>query len=135
MWLTPIEVWITLSAFNLLVLNIIPIPFLVYFLRANESGVMCRPGTREKIVAFYHAHGLSNREMEIVDLIVAGKSNEEIENELFISIFTVKKHISNIFMKMSINSRSQLIPMVYQAALAGHENGEEIDSSGSRESQ
>jgi DNA-binding CsgD family transcriptional regulator len=135
LWLFSIQVWIILSTFNLLVLNIIPIPFLGGFLKEDSEGVMSSPDTREKIEAFYRIHGLSKREKEIVDLIVAGKSNEQIEQELFISIFTVKKHISNIFMKMDINSRAQLIPMVYQAALAGHESVEKNDSSNSRESQ
>jgi len=128
LWLVPIEVWIALSTLNLLVLNIIPIPFLGSFLSTERGAVMNRSGTREKIAAFYRTQGLSKREMEITDLIVAGKSNEEIENELFISIFTVKKHISNIFMKMDINSRSQLIPMVFQAALAEQENNRLIVS-------
>jgi DNA-binding CsgD family transcriptional regulator len=135
LWLLPIQVWIILSTFNLLVLNIIPLPFLGGFLKSGEDGVMARPDTREKIKAYYRTQGLSKREMEIADLIVAGKSNEQIEKELFISIFTVKKHISNIFIKMDINSRAQLIPMVYQAAMAGHGNGEKIDSSGNREGQ
>ena len=129
LWLFPIEVWITLSVFNLLILNIVPIPFLGNFLRGDKGGVMSRSDSREKTEAFYRTHGLSKREMEIADLIVAGKSNEEIENELFISIFTVKKHISNIFMKMDIKSRSQLIPMVFQAALEEHENNDMIVSS------
>lgn len=117
LWFFPIEIWIIVSPFNLLVLNIIPIPFLASFLQEKESLGINKPGTREKIEKFYQNHGLSKREMEIADLIVAGKSNEEIENELFISIATVKKHISNIFLKLDINSRSQLINMIFRSAL------------------
>jgi DNA-binding CsgD family transcriptional regulator len=117
LWLFPIEIWIIVSPFNLLVLNIIPIPFLAGFLQEKERLEINKPGTREKIDKFYQNHGLSKREMEIADLIVAGKSNEEIEDELFISIATVKKHISNIFLKMAVNSRSQLINLVFRSVL------------------
>jgi len=118
LWFFPIEIWVILSAFDLLVLNIIPIPFLGSFLKVNEASKMEKPETRDKIENFYRSQGLSKREIEIVDLIVAGKSNEEIEDELFISIFTVKKHISNIFLKMDVNSRPQLINLVFRAALS-----------------
>ena len=119
LWFFPIQVWITLSAFNLLVLNIIPIPFLGGFFSEKEGWTLRNPETRLKIENFYRNHGLSKREMEIADLIVSGKSNEQIEKELYISIFTVKKHISNIFLKMEINSRSQLVSKVLQETLAG----------------
>jgi len=114
----PVQIWIMLSALNLLVLNAIPIPFLAYLLKDQERKVLFKPETKEKIENFYKTHGLSKREQEIVDLILAGKSNEEIKDDLFISIFTVKKHVSNIFMKLDINSRSQLTNMVLRAALA-----------------
>lgn len=117
LWFFPIQVWISVSAFNLLALNIVPIPFLGSFLKSEHSRTVNHPVTRERIENFYRSHGLTKREMEIADLIVAGKSNEEIEKELYISIFTVKKHVSNIFMKMDINSRSQLIRMTFQSVL------------------
>lgn len=117
LWFFPIEIWVILSAFNLLLLNIIPIPFLSHFFKEKENLSMNKPEARGKIEKFYQDQGLSKREMEIADLIVAGKSNEEIENELFISLATVKKHISNIFLKMDINSRSQLINQVFHAVL------------------
>jgi DNA-binding CsgD family transcriptional regulator len=44
---------------------------------------------------------------------------------LFISVFTVKKHVSNIFMKLDINSRSQLNHMVMRAALPDLNEGED----------
>ena len=117
LWFLSLQTWIMSSASNLLILNIIPIPFLKNLMKDRESQVLTRPETREKIDSFYRASGLSNREQEIVELILAGKSNEEIKDELFISIFTVKKHISNIFMKLDITSRSQLIHKIMQAVL------------------
>jgi len=53
---------------------------------------------------------LSKQENIIKELIISGKSNKEIANELFISISTVKTHISNIYSKLNISSRRELIP-------------------------
>lgn len=53
--------------------------------------------------------GLTLREMEVIDLIVKGLSNHEISEKLVISDSTVKKHIYNIFTKIGVNSRTQLI--------------------------
>ncbi len=118
LWVLPLQVWIMLSAFNLLLLNVIPIPFLAILLKERGGQVLDKPETKVKIERFYENYRLSKREIEIVVLILEGKSNDEIKDELFISIFTVKKHISNIFMKLDIKSRSQLIHMVMRAALA-----------------
>lgn len=52
---------------------------------------------------------LTNREIEIMDLVSSGLSNIEISNYLFISLGTVKKHLNNIFRKTEVNSRSKLI--------------------------
>ncbi len=52
---------------------------------------------------------LSKQESTIKELIISGKSNKEIANELFISISTVKTHVSNIYSKLNISSRRELI--------------------------
>jgi LuxR family maltose regulon positive regulatory protein len=52
---------------------------------------------------------LSQREMEILSLVVAGNSNQEIADELVIAIGTVKKHVSNIYGKLGVQSRTQCV--------------------------
>lgn len=52
---------------------------------------------------------LSNRENEVMELILNGLSNRDISNELFISEKTVKTHINKIFKKMGVKSRTQAI--------------------------
>lgn len=54
-------------------------------------------------------NNISSREMEIVHLVIDGNSNKEIEEKLFISSHTVKNHLYNIYKKLNINSRFQLI--------------------------
>jgi LuxR family maltose regulon positive regulatory protein len=50
---------------------------------------------------------LSDREMEVLQLIAAGASNPEIAYKLVISVFTVKKHITNILGKLAVTNRTQ----------------------------
>jgi DNA-binding NarL/FixJ family response regulator len=52
---------------------------------------------------------LTKREKEIFNLLIQGHSNLEIANQLFISEQTVKNHLSNIYAKIGVNSRSQAI--------------------------
>jgi LuxR family maltose regulon positive regulatory protein len=52
---------------------------------------------------------LSEREIEVLRLIAAGMSNREIADELFLAIGTVKKHINNIFGKLSVRKRTQAV--------------------------
>ena len=52
--------------------------------------------------------GLSPRELEVLRLVAAGRSNREIADSLFISIPTVKRHLTNILGKLQLPSRSAL---------------------------
>lgn len=52
---------------------------------------------------------LSERELEVLRLIAAGLSNNKIMEELFISLSTVKTHIRNIYSKLNVHSRTEVI--------------------------
>lgn len=52
---------------------------------------------------------LTTREYEIYQLILLGKSNKSIGDELFISINTVKSHVAKILKKRAVNNRIELI--------------------------
>lgn len=53
--------------------------------------------------------GLSNRECEVAMCISKGVSNKDVANELFVTEKTVKFHLTNIYKKMNVKSRAQLI--------------------------
>jgi len=59
---------------------------------------------------------LTQREKEIVSLVAKGLSNQNIADQLFISLYTVKAHMKNIFKKMDVTNRSSLIAKVYNIA-------------------
>lgn len=52
---------------------------------------------------------LTERENEVLNLILTGKSNKAIAEELFVSINTIKTHVKNIYSKFDISSRTELI--------------------------
>lgn len=53
--------------------------------------------------------GLSNRELEILQHISEGLSNLQIAETLFVSENTIKKHISNLFIKMDVARRTEAV--------------------------
>ncbi|MBS4207782.1 response regulator transcription factor [Bacillus sp. FJAT-50079] len=57
---------------------------------------------------------LTNREKEILLLIAEGKSNQEIADQLFIGIKTVKTHVSNILSKLEVQDRTQAVIYAFQ---------------------
>ncbi|MFS0823064.1 LuxR C-terminal-related transcriptional regulator [Bacillus sp. 1P02SD] len=62
-----------------------------------------------------HKYSFTRREQEVVDLILACKTNEEIANDLYISLVTVKKHIGNIYQKTGVKNRAQFIHLMLQS--------------------
>ncbi|MFS0820458.1 response regulator [Bacillus sp. 1P02SD] len=60
---------------------------------------------------------LTNREMEILLLIADGKTNQEIADELFIALKTVKVHVSNILSKLEVQDRTQAVIYAFKHSL------------------
>jgi len=63
------------------------------------------------------AAGLSSREVEVLRLVAAGKSNKAIAADLFISEKTVARHVSNIFDKLGLASRAAATAYAYEHGL------------------
>lgn len=52
---------------------------------------------------------ISKRELEILNLMVQGHSNEEIAKNLFVSVSTIKTHNQNLFFKLDVKRRTQAV--------------------------
>lgn len=61
--------------------------------------------------------GLSKRELEVLELMAQGLSNQEVADQLFVSLNTTKTHISNIYSKLSVKRRTQAIQKARDLAL------------------
>ena len=60
---------------------------------------------------------LTSREMEVLLFIAQGKTNQEIAEELFISLKTVKVHVSNILAKLDVQDRTQAVIYAFKHGL------------------
>jgi len=79
----------------------------------NELTIVQKPNHYEPKTFF----DLTDREKEILQLLVQGLSYKEIGTELNISTNTAKKHVINIYNKLHVNSRAQALHLAYEKGL------------------
>jgi len=70
------------------------------YILKNLYNEKIKPGAADTIYEF------TGRELEILRLITEGKSNEEMAEQLFLSVRTIEKHISNLYQKMGVSGKS-----------------------------
>src|SRR5271168_1899251 len=79
-------------------------------IRKVNRGETCVPQALvQKLVDGINSQPLTDRESEVLQLLADGKSNKEIGAKLYISEFTVKGHLRNIFSKLKVSSRTEAI--------------------------
>ena len=77
----------------------------------QKIGPNSPPGKLSRTAASF---GLTKRETEIVYLVCAGKSSEDICSQLFITPATLSKHLSNIYSKTKVRNRTQLFGLFHE---------------------
>ncbi|RTE67555.1 DNA-binding response regulator [Amphritea opalescens] len=82
-------------------------PFLEYSL--NAVYLPHRNDERQSITDHY---ALTERELDVLELLLSGSSNKEIALALGLGLATIKTHLHNIFQKVSVQSRSELIAKI-----------------------
>lgn len=75
-------------------------------------------------------YGISKREADIIAGIYAGKTNQEIANQLFLSLQTVKDHCSRIYQKTFVKNRGQLVALMRESS--AQEKGADAPIKGKR---
>ena len=112
--------------------------YVVEMLRAGAAGIVLKSASRETILMALReavagrvyvapalagkigrylspfsetctVQNLSDREQEVLDFLLEGMTNEEIAQELYISVATVKKHLSSLMKKYDVTSRLKLV--------------------------
>lgn len=83
----------------------------VIYLYSRQKHFMIRPGKNagNNPEAILREYGFTNREVELALLLMEGKSNQEISEEMFISLQTVKNYISNMYARMGVRNRVQFV--------------------------
>lgn len=82
--------------------------------RPGETVIVIGPAKPEEVAWLtVAAYGLSPREEEVVGLVVRGFTNRQVSRTLFISEHTVQRHLSNIFEKVGVRSRKNLLKRLY----------------------
>jgi LuxR family maltose regulon positive regulatory protein len=74
-----------------------------------ESAPRSKPGEAIELPWWYRADPLHKRELEVLGLVADGLSNEAIAAKLFLAVSTVKRHVSNIYLKLDVHSRTQAV--------------------------
>jgi DNA-binding CsgD family transcriptional regulator len=62
-----------------------------------------------------YSYGFSEREMEVMKLLIEGKTNLEIGDSLCISVNTVKSHVKSIYRKTEVSNRVQLLHKIRES--------------------
>jgi DNA-binding CsgD family transcriptional regulator len=81
-----------------------------YFFRSYNNAL----DIADKEQSIQKAYNLSSRELEVMELLAQGQTNRAIADQLHISVNTVKSHIKNIYEKMAVSNRLQLVNLLNQ---------------------
>ncbi|MCK5147880.1 helix-turn-helix transcriptional regulator [bacterium] len=87
----------------------LPLIWFKYYFLPYEQQRQITNEQKPLIEQLVECYGISRREKEILELILRGKTNPEIEEKLFISYHTVKNHVYKIFQKMGVSNRYELM--------------------------
>ncbi len=89
--------------------SLLIIPFIVLIF---SFGIVLGHSRHPELILKTDDYNLSSREKEIIQLITKGKKNKEIAETLFVELSTIKSHINNIYKKIRVKNRRELVRKV-----------------------
>lgn len=99
-----------LNLIEAVIIGSIGVFYLGYIRKSRyHANLLIQKKSDEIMQKYLQAQGVSRREQDIIGLLISGKSNDDIEKLLYISTHTVKNHIYNIYRKLDIKNRTQLL--------------------------
>lgn len=108
-WNTPDTIQPFVAFVILIYINLIPLLWLKYFFLPYTESLLKIVEDKAVLEPVFEKYHISKREQEILKLILNGKSNREIEDTLFISYHTVKNHVYNLYQKLGVKTRYELV--------------------------
>lgn len=101
-----------LALICVLFFSLAPYVWIKFFFLKYAQSLLVIVEDKEILGTIYGRFGISPREQEILRLILDGKSNKEIEEALFISYHTVKNHVYNLYQKLGVKNRYELVHFI-----------------------
>ncbi len=102
-----LQIYFSLFVFSYI--NLIPVLWIKFYFQKYTQNSVANLLDNEFLDFLFEKYKISNREKDIINLIFEGKSNKEMTDILYISIHTVKNHIYNIYQKLGVKNRYQLL--------------------------
>jgi len=86
--------------------------YYIFIFRKKTKLKKSEDTSAKNLQEFYKKYDITDREQEVINLLIRGKSYKQIKKELYISLSTVRNHIHNIYTKIGINSRHKLVELI-----------------------
>ena len=121
MIMLPMEIRFFASMGGLILFNFFPLIWFKFFFLKYAQSMLSLLEDNTSLETIYKKYTISKREQEVLRLLVDGRSNKEIEEELYISIHTVKNHVYSLYRKLGVKTRHQLVHFItrFQHASGG----------------
>jgi DNA-binding CsgD family transcriptional regulator len=100
------------TAFSYFLFNLVPLIWIRYYFLEYANCILKNVEERAVLATIFKKHNITQREQDIVKLLLEGKSNREIADSLFIAIPTVKNHIRSLYQKLRVKTRYELIHFI-----------------------
>lgn len=102
--LTSLEIYVSVGAIVLMAVG-----FILGYRIFNKNDHNSSTNTTLEVNRECNSIGLTKRELEVLELMAQGYTNQEIANQLFVSLPTIKSHASNLYEKMDVKRRTQAV--------------------------